>query len=255
MREIPQQHNVQNHKLIISYDGTPFGGWQIQPNAVTVQSLIEKAITTLWGERYPLQGSGRTDAGVHAHGQVAHFQAPVKFKDLNELRRALNHNLPKEIRILDCKKVSLTFHARFSAQGKEYHYLIYNHEIMNPFLRLQAFHQAQPLQLLPMQEAIQHLLGTHDFASFASNPGYARATTVRTMQAVQIKKQGPLLKIRFRANGFLYRMVRNLTGALIKVGRGRITPGDFKTILEEKKRSAAPQTAPAHGLYLMKVFY
>jgi tRNA pseudouridine38-40 synthase len=244
-----------NHRLLISYDGTNFAGWQIQANDDTIQSLIEKAVKTLWGERYHLYGSGRTDAGVHALGQVAHFQAPAKFQDFHELRRALNHNLPAQIRILQCKKVPESFHARFSCKGKEYLYRLYNHEVMSPFEHHRSFHQPMSLNLKAMQEASRHLLGSHDFSSFASNPGYARITMVRTMQSVECRRQGPLLTLRFRADGFLYRMVRNLTGALIKVGRGRVTPEEFKTILEAKKRSAAPQTAPAHGLYLYKVFY
>jgi tRNA pseudouridine38-40 synthase len=244
-----------NHRLLISYDGTKFSGWQIQAQDLTIQSLLEKAIETLWGQHYGVQGSGRTDSGVHALGQVAHFQAPAKFKQFHELRRALNHNLPAEIRVLKCTRAALTFHARFSCQGKEYLYRIYNDEIMPPFELNKAYHQPVKLNLAAMQEASRHLLGRHDFSSFASNPGYTRSTMVRTMQAVQINRRGSLLTLRFRADGFLYRMVRNLTGALIKVGRERITPDDFKIILEEKKRSAAPQTAPAHGLYLHKVFY
>jgi len=244
-----------NHHLTIAYDGTRFAGWQIQAKDDTVQSLIEKAITTLWGERYHLYGSGRTDAGVHALGQIANFQAPVKFKDLNELRRALNHNLPEQIRILGCKEVPEEFHARFTCKGKEYLYRIYNEEVMDPFEHMKAFHQPMSLDFKAMKEAQQHLMGTHDFSSFASNPGYARTTMVRTMQSVSLQQEGSLVSLRFRADGFLYRMVRNLTGALIKVGRGRITASEFKGILEACKRSEAPQTAPSHGLYLYKVFY
>jgi tRNA pseudouridine38-40 synthase len=247
--------DLVNHHLLISYDGTRFAGWQIQAKDDTIQSLLEKAITTLWGERYHLYGSGRTDAGVHALGQAANFQAPARFADMNELRRALNHNLPEQIRILECREVPEKFHARFTCKGKEYLYRIYNEEVMSPFEHMKAFHQPMALDVEAMQNAIQHLLGTHDFSSFASNPGYERTTMVRTMQSVDLRRDGPLVALRFRADGFLYRMVRNLTGALIKVGRGRITPNEFKVILEEKKRSAAPQTAPAHGLYLYKVFY
>lgn len=247
--------DLVNHQLLIAYDGTPFAGWQIQAQDDTIQSLLEKAIITLWGERCHLYGSGRTDAGVHALGQVANFQAPGKFEDLNELRRALNHNLPEQIRILECKAVPGTFHARFDCKGKEYLYRIYNQEVMLPFEHMKAFHQPMSLDLDAMKEAQLHLLGTHDFSSFASNPGYARTTMVRTMQSVDIQREGPLMNLHFRADGFLYRMVRNLTGALIKVGRGRITPVEFKAILDACKRSEAPQTAPAHGLYLYKVFY
>lgn len=255
MPESSQTATLVNYKLVISYEGKNFAGWQNQADALTIQYLIEKAIQTLWGQRYPIHGSGRTDAGVHAYGQVANFIAPKKLKNLSDLRHALNHNLPAEIRILKCCLVAATFHARFSALGKEYHYLIHNHEIMNPFLRHLTYHQPKKLDLHQMREAIKFLIGTHDFASFASNPGYARASTVRTMQSANITAKGAKIKLSFRANGFLYRMVRNLTGALIKVGRGKLTPLEFKTILEEKKRSAAPQTAPPHGLYLVKVFY
>lgn len=255
MSESLQTATLVNYKLVISYEGKNFAGWQNQANALTIQYLIEKAIQILWGQRYPIHGSGRTDAGVHAYGQVASFLAPKKFKNVNDLRHALNHNLPAEIRILKCSLASPTFHARFSALGKEYHYLIHNHEIMDPFRRHYFYHQPKKLDLIQMQQAIKFLIGTHDFASFASNPGYSRASTIRTMQSASITGAGVKIKLSFRANGFLYRMVRNLTGALIKVGRGKISPLEFKLILDKKKRSAAPQTAPPHGLYLMKVFY
>lgn len=243
------------HRLLLTYDGSAFKGWQIQGGDPTIQLVLESAVRTIWGHPIPVHGSGRTDAGVHALGQVATFTAPPKFSDMARLRAALNNNLPDPVRVLRCALAPHHFHARFSATGKEYLYRILNHEIMPPFELGRAWHIPRPLDTAAMATAATALLGTHDFASFASNPGYARASTVRTLTHASIRTRSHLIELRFRGDGFLYRMVRNLTGALVKVGHHRISVDQFTAILHARRRTAAPNTAPACGLYLARVFY
>lgn len=243
------------HRLLLSYEGSAFKGWQIQGTEPTVQLALESAVRTIWEKQVPVHGSGRTDAGVHALGQVASFTAPAKFRDMARLRAALNNNLPEAVRVLRCSLAPDRFHARFSATGKEYRYLIYNDEILPPFELGRVWHVPRPLDLEAMQAAASQLIGTHDFASFASNPGYARTSTVRTITRADIQARGPRLQLTFRGDGFLYRMVRNLTGALVKVGHHRIGVEQFANILRACRRTAAPNTAPACGLYLVRVFY
>ena len=245
---------LQGHKLTIAYRGTDFSGWQRQAAKRTVQGCIEDALEKIWGAKISLQGSGRTDTGVHALGQVASFNAP-RLHAGTVLQRALNANLPRDVRIVKCRLVSPAFHARFDAQGKTYRYLIWNHLVQDPFTLDTHWHAPRPLDLAAMRRAARLLLGRHDFASFTSNPGYERESTVRVMKRVSVVRDGPVLVFHFTADGFLYRMVRNLVGALGKVGQGKITVDDFGKILRARSRSEAPATAPACGLYLMKVMY
>jgi len=247
---------LQGHKLIISYRGTEFSGWQGQRQAGkrTVQECIETALEKIWGAKISLQGSGRTDTGVHAHGQVASFNAPRRHNAV-DLLRALNANLPRDVRIVKCRLVSPAFHARFQAQGKTYRYLVWNHLVQDPFTLDTHWHVPRSLDLPAMRRAARMLLGRHDFASFTSNPGYERESTVRIMKRVSVVRAGAQLIFHFTADGFLYRMVRNLVGALVKVGLGKITVDDFGKILKACSRSEAPATAPACGLYLMNVTY
>ncbi|MDR1144565.1 MAG: tRNA pseudouridine(38-40) synthase TruA [Verrucomicrobiales bacterium] len=243
------------HRLTVQYDGTPFAGWQRQRDPNTVQGHLERALAQCWGRPLPLAGSGRTDAGVHADAQVATFTAPAKFKSLAALQAALNYHLPPQIRVTRATYAAAAFHARFSATGKEYRYRIYNHPCHNPFELHRAWHLPRPLTVTAMRRAARLFVGEHDFASFTSNPGYARKTTVRRVTRVTISVRGPVMELRFRGNGFLYRMVRNLVGALVKVGQSRLTISELQTILNAKTRSVAPNTAPACGLYLRRVFY
>jgi tRNA pseudouridine38-40 synthase len=245
---------LQGHKLTLAYRGTDFSGWQRQAAKRTVQECIEAALEKIWGAKISLQGSGRTDTGVHALGQVASFNAPRLHAD-TVLQRALNANLPRDVRIVKCRLVSPAFHARFDAKGKTYRYLIWNQLVQDPFTLDTHWHVPRPLDLPAMRRAARLLLGRHDFASFTSNPGYERESTVRAMRRVSILRDGEALVFHFTADGFLYRMVRNLVGALAKVGLGKITAADFEKILRARSRSAAPATAPACGLYLMKVTY
>jgi tRNA pseudouridine38-40 synthase len=245
---------LQGHQLTISYRGTDFAGWQIQPGKRTVQQCLEDAIAKLWGTKISLQGSGRTDTGVHALGQVASFNA-TKLHTAPVLLRALNANLPRDVRVVRCRLVSPAFHARFDAKGKTYRYLIWNHAVQDPFTHDTHWHVPRELDLAAMRKAARLLVGRHDFASFTSNPGYERESTIRTMRRASVVRDGHALVFHFSADGFLYRMVRNLVGALVKVGKGKIDVDEFARILRACRRSAAPETAPACGLYLMNVRY
>ncbi len=212
----------QGHKLTIAYRGTDFFGWQRQAEKRTVQGCLEEALATLWKQKIDLQGSGRTDTGVHAFGQVASFNAP-RLHNATVLLRALNANLPRDVRVVKCRLVSPAFHARFDAKGKTYRYLIWNHLVQDPFTLDTHYHMPRDLDLAAMRKAARLLVGRHDFASFTSNPGYERETTIRTMKRASVVRDGHALVFHFSADGFLYRMVRNLVGALVKVGKGKIT--------------------------------
>jgi tRNA pseudouridine38-40 synthase len=185
---------------------------------------------------------------------VASFNAP-RLHTGPVLQRALNANLPPDVRVMKCRLVTPSFHARFDAKGKTYRYLIWNHPVQDPFTWDTHWHVPRPLDFAAMRRAARTLVGEHDFASFTSNPGYERETTIRHMRRVSIAPHGAALVFHFTADGFLYRMARNLVGALVKVGLGRISPHDFAGILKARSRSAAPATAPACGLYLMRVSY
>ena len=245
---------LQGHRLTIAYRGTGFSGWQRQAAKRTVQGCIEDALEKIWGAKISLQGSGRTDTGVHALGQVASFNAPRLHADA-VLQRALNANLPRDVRIVKCRLVLPAFHARFDAKGKTYRYLVWNRLVQDPFTLDTHWHVPRPLDLPAMRRAARLLLGRHDFASFTSNPGYERESTVRVMKRASVARHGAEVVFHFTADGFLYRMVRNLVGALGKVGQGKITVDDFGKILRARSRSEAPATAPACGLYLMNVTY
>jgi tRNA pseudouridine38-40 synthase len=245
---------AQGHKITVAYRGTDFAGWQIQPGKRTVQQCLEDAVAKLWGTKISVQGSGRTDTGVHALGQVASFNAP-RLHNATVLQRALNANLPRDVRIVKCRLVSPAFHARFDSQGKTYRYLIWNHMVQDPFTLDTYWHVPRDLDLAAMRKCARLLVGRHDFASFTSNPGYERESTVRTMRRASVVRDGHALVFHFAADGFLYRMVRNLVGALVKVGKGKITVEEFAEILRACRRSAAPETAPACGLCLMNVRY
>ncbi|MEM1156676.1 MAG: tRNA pseudouridine(38-40) synthase TruA [Verrucomicrobiota bacterium] len=248
---------TQNYKLTIAYHGARYCGWQRQPDQISIQETIETTLTRMWGgtDRITIHSAGRTDTGVHALGQVAHFTAPAKFRERGILRNALNANLPDDIRILQAIRVPADFHSRFSAVGKTYHYQLFCREMHDPMELGRSWQMRRQLNLAMMREAAEHFLGRHDFASFASNPGYERENTVRTIHNIRFVKQGPRITLKFHGDGFLYRMVRNLTGAIVRAGDGRLTPAEIHTILTARNRSSAPPPAPAHGLYLVKVFY
>jgi tRNA pseudouridine38-40 synthase len=250
-------------KLTVVYDGTAYGGWQRQPNAVTVQELLETVLEKVLGSRFSVHGSGRTDAGVHARAQVAscslitHHQSPV-------LRRALNANLPDDIRVLRVQEVDAKFHARFSATGKEYRYQIDCGPVADPFLRRYAWHRPRPLNLPAMRRAARVLKGRHDFTALAASRvrrdaavvcGNSERSPVRTISKLTVTQTGNRLTIAVSGNGFLYKMVRSIVGVLVKVGEGKLTPAELERLLAGKKRTALVETAPAKGLFLWKVVY
>lgn len=248
-------NGVMKYKLLIAYDGTSYGGWQIQPNAPSIQALVEDALEIALRKKTPIVASGRTDAGVHARGQVAHFRADTA--DLPLLFRSLNGILPKEIRILHLEEVPYTFHARYSALSKEYHYHVHLDWALDPFKRLYAYHHPYPLDLDLLQQAIPFFIGTHDFTSFANeaSKGSAAKNPIRTITRLQFIQEPGGFRLEFEGNGFLYKMVRNITGTLLDVGRKKIAPTDIPLLFEKKDRRQLSCAAPPQGLFLMKVNY
>ena len=248
------QPKTRHFKLTVAYDGTQYGGWQLQPNGKTVQEVLEGALAKIAGRAVRIHGSGRTDAGVHARGQVANcsFGTP---HTIATLLRALNANLPEAVRVLRVHEVGPEFHARFSAKGKEYRYQIDCGVVADPFLRAFAWHRPRPLNVAAMRRASRLLRGRHDFSAVSANPMRVVKTTVRTISKLTVTKRDNLLTISVRANGFLYKMVRSIVGALVKVGEGRLTVEELRALMKSKKRAALVETAPAHGLLLWRVFY
>lgn len=246
---------ILKYRLVIAYDGTQYGGWQIQPNCISIQALIEDALFVALRRRTPIVASGRTDAGVHARGQVAHFKAPPT--DLSLLFRSLNGILPPDIRILRVEHVPDTFHARYSALSKEYHYHIHLDWALDPFKRLYACHHPYPLDLELMEHASYAFLGTHDFTSFANEAtkGSAAKNPIRTITRLQMVEEPGGIRLEFEGDGFLYKMVRNITGVLLDVGRKKIVPAEIPSLFEKKDRRQISCSAPPKGLFLMKVNY
>ena len=245
---------MPKYKCIISYDGTAFAGYQVQPEKRTVQRELEAALEKMHkGEKVKVTASGRTDAGVHAKGQVIHFTSSLVLPAEN-WRKALNALLPSDIVVLDVKQVSEAFHARFDPVGKEYRYRITRETLRNPFIRNYAYHYPYALNLDAIREAISYLEGTHDFTSFcASNTNVV--DKVRTIHKIELNEEGDSLTFRFVGTGFLYNMVRILVGTLLEVGSGKRRPLEMEEILVKQDRQFAGKTAPAQGLYLWEVFY
>ncbi|MBU4477945.1 MAG: tRNA pseudouridine(38-40) synthase TruA [Candidatus Omnitrophica bacterium] len=246
----------RNILITIEYDGTDYQGWQAQrrlPCAATVQETIENVLQRVLQNKIPLIGSGRTDAGVHAKGQRAHFKAVLKL-GLPQLKKALNALLPGDIRIVRIRFVPDEFHARYDAKWKLYRYTVHNAICHSVFSRRYAMHFSQPLDVDSMRKAAGLLIGRHDFRSFQASDRVAR-DAVRTIKRIAVKKQGALIYIDIEADGFLYNMVRNIAGTLIEIGRGKIPAASMKKILAAKDRRLAGPTAPAQGLCLIKVVY
>jgi tRNA pseudouridine38-40 synthase len=247
-------------KLVISYDGTNYCGWQKQYKDRTIQQEIEQCLSTITTEEITLHGAGRTDAGVHALGMVAHFSC-ISSLSCESIQRATNRMLPGSIRILEVKEVGSTFHSRYQARGKKYRYTLYTGKIQPPFSRLTSLHVPQPLNLCFLQECLLIITGKHDFSSFENSGSRDKSITtgkgaVRTIhQASLLQPDNNHLFLDFTGDGFLKNMVRNLTGTLLDVGRERLSTDDFEKILQVKDRSKAGATAPAHGLTLIEVYY
>ena len=241
------------YKTTIEYDGTNYAGWQIQPNAKTVQQTLQDAIRQISGQSLIIHGSGRTDQGVHAKAQVGHFDLETRMKPL-ELLRGINAIVPGDIRIHKIEKVSDDFHARRSAVSKQYRYFIYNGQVMPALNRLYCAHVRHPLDAALMSEAAALLIGEHDFASFSSNRGEDEPT-VRHLQQLDVLKRGKMIEIRTSANGYLYKMVRSLVGFLIRVGDGAEPVSATRELLDMKERTARVPTAHPQGLFLWQVYY
>ena len=250
---------ARNLKITLAYDGFDFYGWQVQPGLVTVQGLLSDAIERVTGERMLPQGSGRTDAGVHALAQVAScaIESPIP---LANLVIALNDILPRSVRALAIEEANADFHARASATAKTYRYRVWRGYICPPFLARYVYHHPYPLQESAMAEAACLVVGEHDFTSFAAvDPERGRdeqeVSTLRTVFSSAWQQEREELTYTVRGNGFLHHMVRNLVGTFLLVGKGTLRPQDINSILQAKSRSAAGPTAPAHGLYLVNVEY
>ncbi|MEH7500923.1 tRNA pseudouridine(38-40) synthase TruA [Neobacillus drentensis] len=245
---------MPRYKCIISYDGSGFSGYQVQPNKRTVQSVLEAVLAKMHkGDLVKVVGSGRTDAGVHAKGQVIHFDSPLLIP-ANKWEKALNSLLPEDITVLSAVSVDESFHARFDAKGKEYRYVLHLSQKRDPFQRKFAYQYPYGLNVDSMEQASKFFLGTHDFTSFCAAKTEVE-DKVRTIESINFTLKDELLTIRFVGNGFLYNMVRILVGTLLEVGSGERSPEDIPIILAHKDRRLSGKTAPGHGLYLWEVFY
>ena len=248
---------LRNIKITIEYDGTKFSGWQIQNKGQrTVQGEIKKAIKKIFSQDVSIIGSGRTDSGVHASGQVANFQIQSEMPS-EKIIKALNGNLPEDIVILDAKDVKKTFHAQYKAKSKIYQYTILNRKTRGVLVRKHCLYYSKPLNLTQMRKEAKELIGKHDFKSFqASDPTKKnKDNTIRTLKQLNIRKKEDFILIEIEANGFLYKMVRNIVGTLLEIGKGKLPKGRMKAILKAKNRNKASATAPAHGLSLNEVLY
>jgi len=260
---------VRNLRLILSYDGADLAGWQVQPGRTTVQGALASAIGRLSGENVLPQGSGRTDAGVHALAQVASF-ATASTIPVENWMKALNDILPPSIRVLEVTEAAPEFHARKSARAKTYRYRIYREAVCPPFLARYVWHYPYPLEESAMVGAARVVVGEHDFTSFAAvdqervermsasehiRTTNIRTTNIRTIFASSWTREGEELIYTVRGNGFLHHMVRNLVGTFLLVGKGTVSLEDLRRILDARGRTAAGPTAPASGLYLVEVEY
>lgn len=245
---------MTNYKVTISYDGKPYSGWQKQGNTGnTVQERIESILKSIVNEDVEVFGSGRTDAGTHATGQVANFHMNW-LKTPKELMDTINDNLPETIAILNIEEVDNRFHSRLNAKSKIYTYTIWNSDIPPVFARKYSFWVKGKLDIEAMKNASKHLIGQHDFKSFTALKK-TKKSTVRTITEIDFKEDGEKIIVTFHGNGFLYQMVRILIGTLIEIGEGTKTEKEIPSILKSKKRENAGFTAPSHGLELTKVFY
>jgi tRNA pseudouridine38-40 synthase len=249
---------IERLKFLIAYDGRGFAGWQSQAGGGSVQDALESALTKVTGETVRVHGSGRTDAGVHALGQCAHADVPRGKHAPRTWLSALNANLPPLVRVLRVSRVPGGrdgFHARFDARGKRYEFRIWNEPWLHPLEIGRAWHVPHPLDLEALRGSAKLFIGRHDFASFAANRGQENFDTVRTITRADVKRRGPLITLTFEGDGFLYKMVRLLTGTLVRVGQGKAEPSFIRELLAAKGKKKTQFAAPAEGLYLARVFY
>jgi len=253
--EIPNpksEASTQKLVAVVEYDGTDYLGFQVQAQGATIQGEMERALAAVAQEEVRVVGAGRTDAGVHAQGQVIAFSTAWRHP-VEELQRALNAVLPKDIAVRELRPVARGFHPRFDAVSREYRYTIFNQPLRSPLARRFAYHFPQPLDVAAMNEAAGSLVGSHDFASFGRAP--QGDNTVREVYRAQWTSEEPVVYFDIVADAFLYRMVRSLVGTLLLVGTGELSSAGFEEILQSADRSKAGQAAPAHGLCLIRVNY
>lgn len=246
---------MEKVKCIISYDGSQFSGFQIQPKKRTVQGALEKALTTMHkGAHVRIQASGRTDAGVHAKRQTIHFETPYSIPKAN-WKQALNTLLPGDLFVQDVSFVRNSFHARYDVMEKEYRYYVWNEKEPDVFKQNYAYHFRYNIDMAAVQEACSYIEGTHDFTTFSSAKATTKGSKVRTLFQVTCEKQGSEVEFIFRGSGFLYNMVRIIVGVLLDVGQGRRKPEDITALLGKKDRQLVGETVPPQGLYLWNVKY
>lgn len=246
----------KKYLLTIAYDGTDYGGWQVQRNAPSIQSTIENSLRTILQDPITIAGSGRTDTGVHALGQTAHFSTFKPFSPAKVIS-SLNRLLPPAIRILTLTPVPSEFHARYSATGKIYHYHLFLEPIRNPFKHRFTYQPYHPVDLVQLRRAASQFIGTHDFTSFAheAHTGSAAHDPIRTLHRLDIIEEEGGVRLEFEGDGFLYKMVRNITGTLLDICAGKIEENQINAIFQGKNRQLAGKTAPPQGLFLVKVLY
>jgi tRNA pseudouridine38-40 synthase len=244
-------------KLIISYDGASFSGWQSQTNHNTIQDRLENAFQRICSEPVRVHGAGRTDAGVHALAQCAHVDLPDRRYEPDRWVSALNGVLPPAIRVMRCRFVAEAFHARFSAKGKTYRYRVWNALVLPPFERGRAWHVVNALDFDSMVLAAAEFCGEHDFASFSANRGTPETDTVRIIRAVHLRRVGPCISMEFDGDGFLYKMVRMMAGTIVRIGLNKSSPQDINVRLRSPRKaiSRGRTAAPADGLFLVRVRY
>lgn len=245
------------YKLTIAYEGTHYSGWQIQPNAPSIQQHLQEALkTVLHGKDIIVIGSGRTDAGVHALNQIAHFKVEEGL-EIERLLWALNGLLPRDIRIKSIEEVPLQFHSQYHAISKEYHYHLYTGRVMNPFRRLYCWHVLRKLDLSLLKEGAALFIGTHDFTSFANerHAGSVARNPVRTLYRLDLDFLDEEIRLKFEGNGFLYKMVRNIVGTLVDIASNRLAVSEVAAVFAAKDRRCASRAAPPQGLCLVGVNY
>ena len=251
---IDKGEKMRNIKLIIEYDGKSFNGWQKQPNKLDIQGEIEKAIGELTGEEINLIASGRTDAGVHSFGQTANFKTENETISIEKFPIAINSKLKKSIVVKSAEEVDERFHSRYSVKSKKYRYVINNSDMGTAIYRDLEYHFPLKLNVERMIEAAKYFEGEHDFKGFKAS-GTSSKSSVRTIYKAEVIKDGDRISIELTGNGFLYNMVRIISGTLLDVGLEKIKPEDIPGIIEAKDRKLAGRTLPAHGLYLVEVTY
>jgi len=249
---------------MLQYDGANYLGWQVQPAGITIQGCIQKCLSRITGEKVNVIAAGRTDAGVHAIGQTAGFTTSSKLSPY-VLQNALNSLLPNDIRIIEIEDADESFHARYSARGKSYIYLLTTDRVVSPFICRYVWRLPYSLDTAAMKSALQYISGTHDFSAFRGSGCGARSTQrtiydaslfeTNSVESVTIRLSGAFMRFRFEGDAFLRHMVRNLVGTIVEVGKGRLRPEDMRRIIESRDRRCAGMTAPAQGLFLESVTY